>query len=189
MKNRKKYFITSLVILGLLFTFVLSYEISYRLTGAKEAPTVEQTKSLQDDTLVVLRSKQQEGYITDKVYTIKEVKELYKLSKKISKDDVKNIFTKEDYSLQEASDSRIVFNRNSTKFIPNKFYLGAKDDYLAIYKSNEKGELILENPDSDVFITKRKVSTLDDVSKNKIQTFQKYYETREEAEENITEFF
>lgn len=190
MDNKKKYFIASFIILCLLFTFVLSYEVSYRRTAVKNnIQASEQKQNLNDDTLVVLKSKQDDGYITDKIYTIKEVKQLYKLSKDISKDELKNIFVKEDYSLQEASNTRVVFNRNSTKFITNKYYLGEKDGYLAIYKSNDKGELIIENLDTDVYVNQRKVSTLDEASKKKIQTFQKYYNTRDDAEENLTEFF
>ena len=189
--NKKKLFVISLIAVAFLFTFVISYEVSYRIVTKNNKSTASskvEKINLSDDTVVVLKSKKDSGYITDKIYTVKELKNIYKLKSNITEDDLKNLFGKQDYNISENTQVRLVFNKNSNSFIPNKYYIGEKNGYLAIYKSNDKGELFIENESSDIYVNQKKVDTLDDISKRKIKNFEKYYDTKDEAEEEITEY-
>ena len=189
--KKKKLFVISLIAVAFLFTFVISYEVSYRIVTKNNKNTASskvEKINLSDDTVVVLKSKKDSGYITDKIYTVKELKNIYKLKSNITEDDLKNLFGKQDYNISENTQVRLVFNKNSNSFIPNKYYIGEKNGYLAIYKSYDKGELFIENESSDIYVNQKKVDTLDDISKRKIKNFEKYYDTKDEAEEEITEY-
>ena len=67
----------------------------------------------------------------------------------------------------------------------NKYYIGEKDGYIAIFKTGEDGRAFIEKPED---VSTKKIEDLPEVDRNKIKNFEKKYDTREECEENITNY-
>ena len=70
---------------------------------------------------------------------------------------------------------------------PNKYYIGEKDGFLAIYKTDKDGTLLIENSE-DVYSDNKKVDNLREIDKNKIKNFEFEYDSKEDAEESLSEF-
>lgn len=92
------------------------------------------------------------------------------------------------YELEDAGESELTFKREASKSVnPNKYYIGEKEGYLAIYKSDDNGNLFIEK-DSDVYKDHKKVEMLPEDDKTKISNFDLEYDTKEDAEEDLSEF-
>lgn len=192
LEKSKKYLLSLMItMLILLFTFIGVYEISFRYMNKKlsESSISILNKNLEDDTVVILQSQNgSKGTNIDKIYTIKEIKKKYDMTGDVTRDDIEKIFKKQNYSIESDSNVRLVFNRKSSKYTVGKYYIGEKDGYLAIYKCNEEGDLIIEDENKDIYKNFTKVSSLDDISQKMIKNHEKSYNTKEEAEEDITEY-
>ena len=82
----------------------------------------------------------------------------------------------------------MTYKRDVSKSIkPNKYYIGEKDGFLAIYKTDNDGTLLIENSE-DVYSNNKKVDNLRESDKNKIKNFEFEYDTKEDAEEGLSEF-
>lgn len=66
----------------------------------------------------------------------------------MTKDEVVAAFKKDDYSLKDIRKNEIIFSRtvDKYKYSPNKYVIGIKDGYVAIFKVNKEGNLTLESP-------------------------------------------
>ena len=60
-----------------------------------------------------------------------------------------------------------------------------KDGYIAMFKTGEDGRPFIENPED---VSTKKIEDLPEVDRSKISNFEKKYDTREECEENITNY-
>ncbi|SJU64189.1 Uncharacterised protein [Clostridioides difficile] len=80
-----------------------------------------------------------------------------------------------------------MFKRDTSNALePNKYYIGEKDGYLAIYQTDEKGNASIKNSE-DVFLDNKPIENLRDVDKSKIKNFELKYNTKDEAEESVSE--
>ena len=66
-----------------------------------------------------------------------------------------------------------------------KYYIGEKDGYIAMFKAGEDGRPFIEKPED---VSTKKIEDLPEVDRSKISNFEKKYDTREECEENITNY-
>ena len=69
---------------------------------------------------------------------------------------------------------------------PNKYYIGEYEGYLAIYKSNDKGELEIEDEKSDVYRNGAKFTDLKPLDQEAIKKYQYVYDTKEDAKLDLT---
>ncbi|KAJ53673.1 hypothetical protein BD780_002988 [Clostridium tetanomorphum] len=88
---------------------------------------------------------------------------------------------KENYELVEGSSSKVIFLKEIDKYSPNKYVLGIKGDYLAIFKTNSNGDMYIENEEKD--ITDKKIDNLKEQDINLLTNGSKYFQcnTKEEA--------
>ena len=70
---------------------------------------------------------------------------------------------------------------------PNKYYLGEKDGYFAIYKTDDSGNLTIEESE-DVYTNNRPISFLHGDDLEAIKNFKYSYDTKEEAIEKLSAF-
>lgn len=189
-KDKKtKYLLMGMISLLLcVFTFIIVYEISYKKLGT--TPKVESKDDnveLANDTVVILQSNNgSKGYNIDKIYTVAELKNQYKLSGDVTKKEIEGLFEKQNYTIQDNSNVRLVFNRVNGQYVKGKYYIGDKDGYIAIYKCNDEGQLVIEDEKNDV--SNSKTENLDEESRDIIMNFKKSFDTKEDAEEAMTEF-
>ena len=80
---------------------------------------------------------------------------------------------------------QMIFERAVGTLEPNKYYIGDKDGYIAIYKSDVNGIPVIENEDD---ITQREVSLLMEIDQNMIRNYEMVFDTKEECEEALSNF-
>ena len=92
------------------------------------------------------------------------------------------------FTLESFKNSQLIFVREYDRYAPNKYVLGIKGDYLAIYKTDSDGNMYLENETLD--ITKRKIDNLKPQDIKMLTNGDKYFEcdTRDQAESILEDY-
>ncbi len=140
-------------------------------------------QKLTDNSKVSLFSK---GKI-EKEYTLDEIKEKLNIKDDLSESKLIELLEKKGYCFDSTINNELMFKKKENVIEPDKYYIGEKDGFLAIYKSDNNGKLSIEK-DSDVYRDFKSVSSLCDIDKEKIENFELMYSSKEEAEENLSEF-
>ena len=184
---KKVYLIVGVVVL-LGMCFSISYLITDWITNPKDNTSIEEktvynSTDLLDDTVKI--SIINENNI-DKEQTIKEFKEENNIEVGVNQQFVIDFLEDSGYTLETIDNNKITFKKENkdNMFIANKYYLGEKDGYFAIYKTDDTGKLYIES-ESDVFTDYKKVNTIPIAAEEEIKTFKHYYDTKEEALERL----
>ena len=179
--NKKLAITSGIIVTALVISFFGSYFITNRLTNPKyvsdttekEKTVYNNTKALDDDMIVVLMN---QG-VVEKEQSISEFKKENSISSEINQQFIVNFFEANGYNLEELQDERVVFSKDGTTNVlqPNKYYIGEKDGYFAIYKTDNEGNLTIEN-ENDVYRNSRSID------------FLQGYDTKDEAIEKLTAY-
>lgn len=194
MKGKKNVllFIIGLFLVGSFFV------VGYFIGGWKEESLNKSASSnlsvydskyeeqLEDDLCLVL--KEVDGATGDSTVklkkTIKEFKTNYK--DKVTKSSLEEIYLKEGYELSSVSDKEIILVKNVEKsFEPGRYYLGEEKGFVAIFKSDDKGKLFIEDYKKDIIT--RKVDSLPEGDRVLLKNYQLKFDTKEEAYDQIAE--
>jgi hypothetical protein len=188
--NKKKLFIGMVIILALIFS--ITYYVSNRYITNKNVPDnsvraandSDKSDELNDSTKICLFS----GGKKEKESTLAELKTELNLDKNLTKAELSKELKDKGYVLEIESNGEMSYKKDSLKSVkPNKYYIGEKNGYLAIYKTDEDGTLLIENS-NDVYSSSKKVDSLRDIDKNKIINFELEYNSKEDAEESLSEY-
>ncbi|MBU3193554.1 hypothetical protein LGK99_00025 [Clostridium algidicarnis] len=186
-----------LLIIGLFLIGSLFF-VGYFIGGSKEASLDKSATS----SLSVYDSKQEEQLDDDLCLVLKEVDvttgdSTVKLKKtikefktkdkdKITKSSLEEIYLKEGYELSSVTDKEIILVKNIEKsFEPGRYYLGEEKGFVAIFKSDDKGKLFIEDYNKDIIT--RKVDSLPEGDRVLLKNKQLKFETKEEAYDQIAE--
>lgn len=190
MINKRKLFISITMILALIFSLTYCFADRYLMNkrNAEKQNTAVATqnteKNLEDDTKVCLIS----GEKTDDELTLKELEAKYNLNSNITLNSLCTELKQKGYELDGVDDSKLIFKKEEEYSVkPDKYYIGEKDGYLAIYKTDENANLFIEK-DADVYRDNKKVDNLTQDDKNKIKNFEFEYDNKDDAEEDLSEF-
>lgn len=191
--NKKLSLLSSVIVLALVVSFFGSYFITDRLTNPKYAEgsnesdktVYNNSKALDDNMMLVLMN---EG-VVEREQSISEFKKENSISTDINQQFIVNFFEANGYNLESLEDEKVVFSKDGTTSVlkPNKYYIGEKDGYFAIYKTDDKGNLSIES-DDDVYKNSRTVSFLKGQDLEEIKNFKHCYDTKEEAIEKLTAY-
>ena len=191
--NKKLAIISGIIVFAIVGCFFATYFITDRLTNPKyvknnneeEKTVYNNTKALDDNMMLIFMN---EGVI-EKEQSISEFKKENFISSEISQQFIVNFFEANGYSLEELQDEKVVFNKDGTTNVlqPNKYYIGEKDGYFAIYKTDADGKLTIENED-DVYRNSRPISFLKGEDLDEIKKMNNYYDTKDEAIEKLTAY-
>ena len=191
--NKKLAIISGIIVFAIVGCFFATYFITDRLTNpkyvnnnAEEEKTVyNNTKALDDNMILILMN---EG-IVEKEQSISEFKKENFITSEISQQFIVNFFEANGYNLEELQDEKVVFNKDGTTNVlqPNKYYIGEKDGYFAIYKTDADGKLTIENED-DVYRNSRPISFLKGEDLDEIKKMKNYYDTKDEVIEKLTAY-
>ena len=191
-KNEKKKSIrnkVTLFIVLLIVCFFSTYFIVDRLTNSKNKDvndnqsktTVYNTNSLSDDMKIILK-------VDGKVENSETLKE-FKLDNNIdnvNEQFLVDYYASKGYSVESLSEKKVVLNKDEEVILePNKYYLGEKDGYFAIYKSDENGKVFIED-ESDVYRSSKMVNTIPKDDQEAIKSFKFGYDTKDEAKEILS---
>lgn len=171
-----------------------SYLITDRLTNPKynegsnvaneeEKVVYNNTKALDDDMVIKLMNN---GKLESEE-SIAEFKSNNGISTDISEQFIVNFYLTEGYEITALNDNSIEFLKiNETVTLePNKYYIGEKDGYLAIYKTNQNGKAFIED-EQDIFSMPLK--SIHPSAQEEIKGFKHVYNTKEEARIGISEY-
>lgn len=86
-----------------------------------------------------------------------------------------------EYKLESFKSSELIFIRELYRYAPNKYVLGIKGDYIAIFKTDSEGNMYIEDETND--ITNRKIDKLKEQDIKMLTGGDKYFEcdTRDQA--------
>lgn len=150
----------------------------------KTAENLVNENELKDETKICLYT----GDIKEDELSLKELKDQLGLEKNISEDELSETLKEQGYFLAVTGEDELTYKRDPSQSVkPDKYYIGEKDGYFAIYKTDEKGNLIIENSE-DVYEDCRKVSTLNEEEASNIKNLKLEYDTKDEAEEDLSEY-
>ena len=189
MVNKRKLFVFITISLALIFTLTYCIADMYMMKKKAEkentaVATQNTEKNIADDMKICLMS----GDNTDEELSLKDLREKYNLDSALTINKICSALKEIGYELEDAGESELTFKREASKSVnPNKYYIGEKEGYLAIYKSDDNGNLFIEK-DSDVYRDHKKVEMLPEDDKIKISSFELEYDTKEDAEEDLSEF-
>lgn len=191
--NKKIAILSGIIILALLVSCLGTYFITDRLTNEKYSNNSEEegktvynnTKALDDEMMLVLMN---EGIIESE-QSVSEFKEDNAIANDINEQFIVNFFEANGYDLEELNDSKAVFAKieKSSVLEPNKYYIGEKDGYFAIYKTDSDGELTIESAE-DIYSNSRTVDFLPEEDLNQLKSFEHSYDTKEEAVEKLSAY-
>lgn len=105
-----------------------------------------------------------------------------------SKNDVDEIYKNDGYMVESISSLQVVLMKKVDKYVPNKYVLGIKDGYIAIYKTDKDGNMFIENEKRD--ITDIKTDRLKQADIQLLNKGDKYFQcdTREDAEARLEDY-
>lgn len=186
----------SLIILGIIIAFLGVFEISYNLglkkyniLGNDNSSRDKQTASDIDKLTISANSESIISSNSKIILKIEYIKsgdiDLRELSASDFAGKSKDQLEKQGYEVESITKIEATLIKKVDTYAPNKYVLGVKGNYLAIYKTDANGSMFIEN-ESD--ITNIKVPTKSDynILVKGIKGFQ--CDTREEAEEKLGDF-
>ena len=178
------------IALGALF-FAGSYTVSYFYNREKiheanaEIENEKQSIVLKDSYKIVLTKRTvDDDIIVENNLDVKTIKKELDV-RELNVEQVVELYKQKGYSVSSTDDYQMIFERAVGTLEPNKYYIGDKDGYIAIYKSDVNGIPVIENEDD---ITQREVSLLMEIDQNMIRNYEMVFDTKEECEEALSNF-
>ncbi|WP_322016398.1 hypothetical protein [Clostridium butyricum] len=187
--NKKRMFVVMTVLLAIIFSLTYYFCDKYitKPIVEKENATVvnnDSSNDLSDETKVCLYS----GDVKEDELSLGDLKKQLNIGDDLTETELSKALKDKGYVLVLTSEKELTFKRDPSQTVkPNKYYIGEKDGYLAIYKTDENGTLLIENSD-DVYNDRKTIDSLTPANITKIKNFKYEYDTKEEAEENLSEF-
>lgn len=189
-KFSKKNIALLSIALGALF-FAGSYTVSYFYNREKiyeanaEIENEKQSIVLKDSYKIVLTKRTvDDEIIVENNLDVKTIKKELDV-RELNVEQVVELYKQKGYSVSSTDDYQMIFERAVGTLEPNKYYIGDKDGYIAIYKSDVNGIPVIENEDD---ITQREVSLLMEIDQNMIRNYEMVFDTKEECEEALSNF-
>lgn len=189
-KFSKKNIALLSIALGALF-FAGSYTVSYFYNREKiheanaEIENEKQSIVLKDSYKIVLTKRTvDDDIIVENNLDVKTIKKELDV-RELNVEQVVEFYKQKGYSVSSTDDYQMIFERAVGTLEPNKYYIGDKDGYIAIYKSDVNGIPVIENEDD---ITQREVSLLMEIDQNMIRNYEMVFDTKEECEEALSNF-
>ena len=174
-KNNDKIKNLIFILLGI-FIFASSYMITYFYNSRK----IQQTNM----DVIFTRRTLDDHVVVDYKTTIGEMVKNDEI-KGENMDELISAVEKDGYELVSSTSGEIIFLNDMGILEAGKYYIGEKDGYIAIFKAGEDGRPFIEKPED---VSTKKIEDLPEVDRSKISNFEKKYDTREECEENITNY-
>ena len=181
----------SFISIMVLFTiFYSSFTISKIYINDKNEQKVileeEEVKeeNLEDNTKICLFR----GENLEKEKTLKELRNEFNLDESVTEEELTDTLKVMGYIRNEKIGDEIYYTRNiEESFEPNKYYIREYEGFLAIYKTDEKGNCTIENLETDVFRDGKKFSELPEGDREMIKNLELVYNSKEEAVLDITD--
>lgn len=183
LKDKKKRFIIAASLLLCILIFLVTYLITYNLN------------KLNSDVNFVNRNNYEimSKNNTRELVIVNENSEGEFLEKnriKLELSDINKIFTDMypigGYEIIDFNDKAIILKEvNDKKFDPNMYYIGEKDGYITVFKSDEDGNLFIEDESLD--ISSKKVESLPIADRELVVNYELKSNEREDVQDILSE--
>lgn len=191
MSKAKKYILLCAIILTCLFsTSFLAFDryLNNKKQDIEEENRAALAKKMEkslDDSIIVTLFK---GDVKEQETTLGKLKKELSISHDLNVEELSSILSGKGYTLDGVYDKEIVYRRNIKDGIePNMYYIGECEGFIAIYTSDENGNLTISNPSSDIIKEGKKFKDLTKNDQQMIKNNELKCKTKEEAEERISE--
>lgn len=188
--SKKKIFILMTLLLAIIFslTYYLCDKYITKPIIDKENATVVKNNNLNDDLSDETRVCLYSGDIKEDELSLGDLKKELNISEDLSVTDLSKSLKDKGYVLALTSDKELTYKRDPSQTVkPDKYYIGEKDGYLAVYKTDSNGILQIEK-DEDIYRDSKKIDGLTPSDISKIKNFEFEYDNKDEAEEKLSEF-
>ena len=188
--SKKKIFILMTLLLAIIFslTYYLCDKYITKPIIDKENATVVKNNNLNDDLSNETRVCLYSGDIKEDELSLGDLKKELNISEDLSVTDLSKSLKDKGYVLALTSDKELTYKRDPSQTVkPDKYYIGEKDGYLAVYKTDSNGILQIEK-DEDIYRDSKKIDGLTPADISKIKNFEFEYDNKDEAEEKLSEF-
>ena len=185
------YVLSALVLISVVFTstyFITNMILNVssnkndELNNLEDKAVYNSTKALSNNYKILLMNEE----VVVQELNIDDFKNENDLAIDVSESYVVNYYKENGYEVDSIDDEKIVFKKKNEDIVlkPNKYYVGEKDGYFAIFKSNDKGVLSLEKKDEcPISILNNHPQDLEE-----IKTFKYSFDTFEEAAMQISQY-
>ena len=101
---------------------------------------------------------------------------------------IENMYKEEGYEVEKFTSAQVTLLKKIDKYMPNKYVLGIKGDKIAIYRTDENGNMYIEDEQKD--ITDIKINRLKEQDIEMLTKGNKYFQcdTREEVESRLGDY-
>lgn len=189
-KNNKNIKTIAFILLGIL-VFSLGYFLSYnynlkKVQEANSRVVKKETKGKYSSDIDVLFTRRtlDDILVVDYKTTVGEITKKEEVTDVEVEKMVEEI-SLEGYELVSSENGEMVFLNDMNILEAGKYYIGEKDGYIAMFKADENGAPTIEKPED---VSTKRIDDLPEVDREKISSFEKKYDTREECEEHMTNY-
>lgn len=190
-RRRRRYILGTAIIFTCLFS--ISFLVFNRYLDNKkeeieeahqETLAREKEKNIDDSVIVILYKDD----IKEQETTLKELKKSLGVNHDLNEKELSNILSGKGYVLDGVYDKEIIYRRTIKDSIePNMYYIGECDGCIAIYTSDEQGNLTINDPQNDIFRVGKKFKDLTKNDQNIIKNRELKFSNKDDAEEKISE--
>lgn len=180
--NRSKLLIVVIILIAIAL-FISVYSITYNIINSKNSSNLV-NKNIHD---IISKNSTRELVIVGEDVDGEFIE---KNRIKLELEDINKVFTEMypigDYKIMDFDDKSIVImEMNNSNFDPNMYYIGEKDGYITVFKSDNNGNLFIENESSD--ISSKKVESLPVMDRNLVLNYELKSGDREEVQDILSE--
>lgn len=191
MNKIRKYVLGAAII----FTFIFSVSFlafdryidnkREEIEEANEQTLAREKKKPLDNSILVVLYKDD---IKEQETTLKELKKNLEVNEDLNEEDLSELLSGKGYVLDGVYDKQIIYRRSVKDSIePNMYYIGECDGWIAIYTSDDEGNLTINDPQNDIIKEGKKFKNLTENDQTIIKNRELKFASKDEAEEKISE--
>ena len=191
MSKSKKVILVGMIILTVVFTIsflVFDNYLNNKATEGEESNqatmSTDKTNILADNIKISLfkdDTKEEES-------TLKDLKSKLNIEGDITEEKLSEVLAKKGYELEYSTKNEISYKRDAKNSVePNKYYIRETDGFLSIFESDDEGNLTIINPQTDIYVDRKKVKDLPKSDQEMIERWEFKYTTKDEAEDKVSE--
>jgi hypothetical protein len=192
MNKTKKFILLGAIILTIMFVvsfFVFDNYLDNKKSVNEETNQATMAKdktAILDESIKITLFK---GDSKEKESTLKDMKKELGLDGDITEETLSKALEKSGYKLDSVYDKEISYKRTPESAVePNKYYIRQYEEYFTVFGSDSNGELTITNPQIDIHLNeKKKFKDLPKVDQDMINNLELKFNTKDEAEEKLSE--
>lgn len=179
LKNKITIFAILITVFSVSYFLTQLYLEDKIMTNSEKISNLENEEYLKEDIKVSLNKRA----INEEEKTLKDLKKELGIKNDLTEEELSDLLVKDGYNLTQECTNKLYYTRTVA---PNKYYIREYNGYLAIFKSDNKCKLKIEDENTDVF-NRKKFENLTEKDRESINNFEREFNTKEEAEEAISE--